>query len=165
MAETTSVIAPPGTPTIVITRIFDAPRRLVWEAATRPELVRRWWGPCNSEMLTCEMDFRVGGAWRNVLRMPHDGSVHGFHGVYREIVPHERIVQTFIYEPFPTNEAIETCELVEHGGITKMTITIRHSSVEMRDGHLASGMERGLGETHARLDAVLAELVNIRSAS
>ncbi|MGE5737770.1 MAG: SRPBCC domain-containing protein, partial [Betaproteobacteria bacterium] len=69
----------------MITRVFDAPRHLVWEAATRPELVRRWWGPCTSEVVICEIDLRVGGAWRNVLRFP-DGSEHAFHGVYREIV-------------------------------------------------------------------------------
>jgi len=158
MSETTKLVAEPGQRTIVITRTFDAPRHLVWEAATRPELVRRWWGPCTSEVEVCELDLRIGGSWRNVLRFP-DGSRHGFHGVYKEIERPHRIVQTFVYEPFPTNEAIETAELVElPGNKTELRITILHATLEARDAHIASGMERGLAETHQRLDEVLASL-------
>ena len=164
MAETTSVVAKPGERTIVITRIFDAPARLVWRATTEPELIKQWWGPCVSEVESVENDLRVGGAWRNVLRFP-DGSRHGFGGVYREIVPAAKIVRTYIYDPFPDSVAIETSELVERSGITKLTVTILHASVEARDGHIASGMEHGLAETHRRLDDLLRTLSGTEAAA
>jgi uncharacterized protein YndB with AHSA1/START domain len=160
MAETTSVVAEPGERTIVITRIFDAPARLVWRASTEPELIKQWWGPCVSTMELCESDLRVGGRWRHELRFP-DGSRHGFGGVYREIVPLDRIVRTFVYDPFPDSVAIETAEMRELNGITRLTVTILHASVEARDGHIGSGMERGLAETHRRLDELLRDLTKV----
>ncbi len=157
MSNETTLTAEPGQPTIVVTRWFDAPADLVYEACTRPELVKQWWGPCNFTVVVCEIDLRVGGAWRNVLRAP-DGHEEGFHGVYREIVPRERIVQTFVYEPFPQAEAIESATLVEHEGRTRLTVTITHQSVENRDAHLQSGMEHGMRDTHERLEALLGTL-------
>jgi uncharacterized protein YndB with AHSA1/START domain len=157
MAEPTTVTAEPGKTTIHITRWFDAPKALVYKACTQPELVKQWWGPCASKVISCEMDVRPGGAWRNVLRMP-DGSEHAFHGVYREIVPRERIEQTSVYEAFPDAEAIETCVLEEHEGRTKMSVTVRHKTVENRDGHLQSGMEKGMNESHQRLDDLVRSL-------
>jgi uncharacterized protein YndB with AHSA1/START domain len=157
MSEPTTVIAEPGKPTIVISRIFDAPRHLVYRAMTVPELVRQWWGPCVSTVTVCEIDLRVGGKYRNVLRFP-DGSEHAFYGVYREIVPDQRIVCTRIYDRYPDSPAVETAELVEHGGVTRLTVTLVHASVAARDSHVASGMERGMAETHQRLDQVLGSL-------
>jgi len=100
MAEKTSILVEPGKPTIVITRIFDAPRRLVFEAWTRPEHLARWCGPRYLTLSVCEIDFRPGGAWRFVLRAP-DGNDYGFGGEYREILPPERLVYTFRFDGAP----------------------------------------------------------------
>jgi len=135
---------------IVLTRVFDAPRRLVFEALTKPEHVRRWWGWRASTMPVCEMDFRPGGAWRFVQRGP-DGKEAAFRGVYREIVPPERIVNTFEFEGLPGHVSVETLTLVERDGKTTLTSTARFDSVEDRDGILRSGMEAGAAETYDRL--------------
>ena len=157
MAGKTKVIAEPGKPTILITRELDAPRDLVFEACSKPELVRRWWGPRNTTLVVCEIDFRVGGAWRYVVRGP-DGSEVGFGGVYREIVPVERIVQTSVFDPFPQAESVESCELTALGQRTLLTVTVVHKTVEARDGHVQAGMEGGLQQTHERLDELLATM-------
>jgi uncharacterized protein YndB with AHSA1/START domain len=137
---------------IVMTRDFDAPRSLVFEAMSKPEHVRRWWGPRGTTLTVCEMDFRPGGAWRFVLRGP-DGQEHPFKGVYREIVPPERVVGTFIYdvEGIRDHVAIETLTLEEHDGKTRYKVTVLHKTREARDGHLQSGMEGGAIETLDRL--------------
>jgi uncharacterized protein YndB with AHSA1/START domain len=106
-------------------------------------------------MLSCEMDFRPGGAWRFVLRAP-DGNDYGFKGVYREIEPPERIVQTFEFEGMPGHGSVETATLEDLDGKTKLTVTCLYQSVEDRDGHYNSGMEAGMRESHDRL----AELLN-----
>jgi uncharacterized protein YndB with AHSA1/START domain len=153
----TSFTIPPGEPTIVLRRLFDAPRRLVWEATTKPEHIARWYGFCDAEMVECRVDLRTGGEWRFRLRMP-DGSEHGFGGVYREVRPPERLVQTFRYDGFPDAEAVETAVYEDQGGKTLLTITVLHQSVEFRDGHVASGMEVGANESHDRLEELLANL-------
>ena len=153
----TTVTADPREPTIVIARWFDAPPHLVFEAASRPELIKRWWGLRSSQMTVCEVEHRVGGRWRFVLRSP-DGREDGFRGVYKEIVPNLRVVQTFIYDPFPDAEAEETVNFVPDNGGTRLEIVIRHKTMAARDGHLSSGMQYGLNEAHARLDEVLASL-------
>jgi len=135
---------------IVLTRVFDAPRRLIFEALTRPEHVKRWWGWRTSTFLVCEMDFRPGGSWRFVQRGP-DGSEVAFRGVYREIVPPERIVNTFEFEGLPGHISVETLTLVERDGKTTLTSTSRFDSAEDRDGMLRSGMEKGAAETYDRL--------------
>jgi uncharacterized protein YndB with AHSA1/START domain len=137
---------------ILLTRTFDAPRRLVFEACTRPEHVARWWGPHGSKLIVCEMDFRPGGSWRFVLRTP-DGRESPFKGVYREVVPPERVVTTFIYDvefirDFP---AIETITFEEHDGRTTLRVNVLHLSKEARDGHVGSGMEVGAGQSYDRL--------------
>ena len=136
---------------IVLTRTFDAPRRLVWEALTRPEHVPQWWGPRGTTMLVDKMDLRPGGAWRFVSRGP-DGSEHGFRGEYREIVPLERIVQTFEWEGLPGHISVETLTLEERDARTTITGTSVFDSVEDRDGMLQSGMETGAAETYDRLE-------------
>lgn len=158
MIGRTSFTIEPGKPTIVLRRLFDAPRKLVWEATTRPEHVARWYGFRDSELIECRIDLRVGGEWRYVLRMP-DGSEHGFGGVYREVVPPKWLVQTFRYDGFPDAEAVETAVYEEQGAKTLLTITVLHQSVEFRDGHVASGMEVGANESHDRLEELLASLV------
>jgi uncharacterized protein YndB with AHSA1/START domain len=144
---------------IVLTRVFAAPRRLVFEVCTTPEHVKRWWGPLGSTLTVCEIDLRPGGAWRFVLRGP-DGKEHPFKGVYREIVPPERVVQTFIYdvEGIRDHEALETLTLDEQDGRTTLRVTVLHKTKAARDGHLQSGMEAGASQTYDRLAELLATL-------
>jgi len=141
---------------ILMTRIFDAPRELVFEAMTKPEHVKRWWGPCRMTAEVCEIDFRVGGKWRYLLHTP-DGKKVEFTGVYREIVPPERIVSTECYvEPGIGNPQWQTTLTLEDlGGKTKMTSRLLHPSKEQRDGHLNSGMESGATETFDRLNEIV----------
>jgi len=151
MAGETSVIAEPGKPTIVIRRVFHAPRRDVFDAWTKPEHLVHWWGTHGTTLRVCEVDLRPGGAWRFVLRAP-DGNEYGFGGEYREIVPPERLVWTMRFDGAPGAEALETLTFVEKDGKTTVTCTTLHTSVENRDGHLQSGMEEGMRETLDRLD-------------
>jgi uncharacterized protein YndB with AHSA1/START domain len=140
-----AVVTLPSDTQILITREFDAPRRLVFKAWTTPELVRRWWHANRGEMTVCEIDLRVGGRWRYVLRA--DGAEVGFHGEYREIVPDERLVSTEVYEGIPDAErhaALDTLTLVEENGRTIATILVEHPTKEGRDAHIESGMESGL---------------------
>jgi uncharacterized protein YndB with AHSA1/START domain len=141
---------------ILLTRVFDAPRRLVFEAITRPEHVVRWWGPHGMTITIDEMDVRPGGTWRFILRTP-DGQVCPFKGVYREVVPPERVVSTFIYdvEVIRDFEAVETLTLDEHDGRTTLTVRVIHSTKEARDGHLQSGMEAGAAQSYDRLAELL----------
>lgn len=142
---------------IVMTREFAAPRRLVFDAFTRPEHIRKWWGPRFLTMSVCEVDLRVGGAWHFVQRGP-DGQEFGFRGVYLEIAPPERLVHTFIYEPMPEHDAVVTVLFQEKNLRTTLTETTRHKTKHGRDGHLNSGMEEGLTDSYARLDELLAML-------
>ncbi|BCM91014.1 hypothetical protein IAD21_02878 [Abditibacteriota bacterium] len=137
-----------------LTRVFNAPRHLVFAAWTEPEHVKRWWGCNGSAMPVCEIDLRVGGAWRYVVRMP-DGAEFGFNGVYREIEAPKRLVHTSIFEPMPEHEALVTVLFEEHDGKTTLIETTLHKSVEARDGHLQSGMEAGAAQTFDRLEALL----------
>jgi len=149
----------PTDTTIKLEREFNAPRHLVFEAMTKPEYVRQWWGPRGSSLSSCEIDLRVGGEWRYVNKMP-DGSEHPFRGVYREIKPVERLSYTWIYDvaPFNQNVAIETVELEERDGRTYSVTTVQHESKEARDGHVNSGMEGGATETLDRLEELLATM-------
>jgi uncharacterized protein YndB with AHSA1/START domain len=147
-------ITTPSDQEIVMTREFDAPRGLVFEAHTSCEHMSRWWGPRKYEFASCEIDFRPGGKWRIVHRGP-EGEEYGFHGEYREIVPPERIVWTFEFEGFPGSVSVETLTLEEHDGKTTLTATSVYNTVEERDGMLQSGMEEGAKETMERLDEYL----------
>ena len=142
---------------IVMMREFDAPRRLVFEAFTRPEHLKRWWGPRYLTLTVCEVDLRPGGAWRFVQRTP-DGQEFGFRGVYQEIVPPVRLAYTFIFEPMPEHDAVVTVVLEERNGKTTLTETTRHKTSYGRDGHLNSGMEEGSTDSFNRLDELLATL-------
>jgi uncharacterized protein YndB with AHSA1/START domain len=143
---------------VVITRTFSAPRRLVWEAMSRPEHVRRWYGLKVLALVVCEIDQRVGGRWRFVLRAP-DGNEHAFSGVYREIVAPERVVYTESYEPLGPGHEIEvTTTLEENDGRTRLTARLVHKSPADRDAHIRSGMEVGANESHDRLAELLATL-------
>ena len=158
MTRTLDIEIPAYTPSIVMRRTFRAPRELVFDAWTKPEHARRWWGCKESELTVCEIDFRVGGAWRIVIRMPGHGD-HPFHGVYREIARPERLVFTECYDQpaIGSPEWLTTVELeaVDGGAATAMTMTMLHASIEARDGHVRSGLQDGAAETMDRL----AELV------
>jgi uncharacterized protein YndB with AHSA1/START domain len=142
---------------ILITREFDAPRHLVFEAYTTPELVRRWWHANRGEMTACEIDLRVGGAWRYGM-VAEGGFEVAFHGEYREIVPNERIVSTEVYEGMPDAEAVNTVTLAEADGRTTLTILVQHTSKEHRDAHIESGMEEGLQDALDLLEQVVTSL-------
>ena len=157
-AHKLEIIAEPGTTTILTRRVVDAPRPLVFDAFTKPEHLRRWMGPRELTMVSCDSDLRVGGTYRFVHRAP-DGQEFAFSGVYREIVRPERLVRTFVFEPMPDDEALETLTLEESGGKTTINTLTLHNTVAGRDGHLADGrMETGMTDGYARLDELLLSL-------
>lgn len=150
-----AVVTTPSEREIVITRSFEAPAALVWEALTTPVLLLRWWGPSWAPLVRAEVDLRVGGSWRYVCRA-EDGTEMGWHGTYREIDAPALIVSTEVFEGFPDAESINTMTLTEADGVTTLQTVVLHSSREHRDGHLESGMEAGMQETFDRLDELLA---------
>lgn len=143
---------------IRLTRLFDAPRHLVFEAMTKPEHVRRWWGCLSDEysVTVCDIDLRPGGAWRFVGRGPR--GEYAFHGVYREIVAPDRLVFTEIFEPFPDAESVVSSMFTEENGKTRLTVTALYPSPEVRDMVLKSGMEKGAGISYDRLEELVREL-------
>ena len=152
-------LAPRGDREIVITRMFDAPRKLVFRAFTEPALVRRWMnGPGGYSMPVCDMDFRVGGKYRYVWKSDKDGSEMALVGEFREIVANERIVRTETFEgPWSPGETVGTVELVESGGTTTVTTTVVYPSQQARDAMLKSGMKQGLAMSYDRLELLLEE--------
>ena len=151
----TAQVTTPTDREIHIERVFDAPRDRVFAAFTDPELIPQWWGPRETTTVVDQMDVRSGGSWRFVMREA-DGSESGFRGTYREVSPPERIVQTFEWEGMPGHVSVETATFEDLGERTKIkTVSIFHTPEE-RDGMLESGMERGMNETFARLDELLA---------
>jgi len=142
---------------IVITRAFDAPRKLVFDAFTTPALVKQWLlGPDGWSMPVCEIDLKVGGKYRYVWRRDKDGTEMGMGGVYREIVTPERIVATEKFDQswYP-GEAVGTFVLAEQAGKTTLTETILYESREARDGVLKSGMKKGVVASYDRLEKLL----------
>jgi uncharacterized protein YndB with AHSA1/START domain len=143
---------------IVMTRTFDAPRDLVFEALTTPALVQRWLlGPPGWSMPVCEIDLRVGGAYRYVWRRDSDGTEMGVGGIFREIVPPERLSHTERFDmAWYPGEALITTVLAEQAGKTAFTATLLYASQEARDGVLKSDMERGVAASYDRLEEILA---------
>jgi uncharacterized protein YndB with AHSA1/START domain len=144
---------------ITMTRQFDAPKRFVFDAMTRPEYVVRWLGCAELTMPVCEIDLRVGGAYRFVFRSS-DGIEHVLSGTYREVVRPDRVVfgETFAMPGFTSDEYVVTSTFVEAGGKTTLTTTIKHSTKEARDGHLNSGIEQGVEPAYDRLAEVVAAM-------
>ena len=155
----TFTVTTPSEREIRITRLFDAPRHLVWEAMTKPEHVRRWWG-CLDERYSvpvCEIDLRVGGKWRFVGRGP-EGDIPAFYGEYLEIDHPGRLVYTEIFEPFPDGGSLVTQRLDEEHGKTRLTVTARYDSRETRDMVIGTGMERGAAISYDRLEDLVQTL-------
>jgi uncharacterized protein YndB with AHSA1/START domain len=146
---------------IVMTRILDAPRDLVFEAHSSCEHMSHWWGPRRYEISSCEMDFRPGGAWRIVHA--GEGQEFGFRGEFREIRRPELITWTFEYEGMPGHVSVQTVTFEEHDGKTTLTTVVLFDSIEDRDGMINSGMESGAAESMDRLEEYLKELRSRRS--
>ena len=155
MTKQTTIEAPEGTQTVVITREFDATPEQVFRAHVDPELVVQWLGPDGHTNVVREWDARTGGRWSYVSS---DGSgEYGFYGSFHELRPAERIVQTFTFEGWPDGVSLEILELTDLGrGRTRLVGTSVYDSVESRDGMVASGMETGIVQGYDKLDAVLA---------
>ncbi|MBN9164567.1 MAG: hypothetical protein BGO98_35910 [Myxococcales bacterium 68-20] len=148
----------PSDKEILLTRVFDAPRHLVFETMTKVDYVRRWWCCMDGfKMTVCDIDLRVGGKYRYVMVGP-DGNEVGFRGEYRELVIPERIVHTEIFEPFPDNPALVTLTLEERDGKTFYRSLVLHDSKEARDMHVNSGMEVGANLALDRLEEVARSL-------
>jgi uncharacterized protein YndB with AHSA1/START domain len=158
MADNKLNVTTPSDREIVMTRTFDAPRDLVFEAHSSCEHMSNWWGPRKYEVASCEIDFRPGGSWRMVHKSADGAEEHGFRGEFREIVRPERIVWTFEWEGMPGHVSVETLTLDEQDGKTTLTARSVYDTVEDRDGMLQSGMEDGAAETYERLDEYLDSL-------
>ena len=143
---------------ITMTRLFDAPRALVFEAMSKPEHIVRWWGRLGEgySVPVCEVDLRVGGKWRYVNAFPKGQCA--FYGVYKEIAPPDRIVFTEIFEPYPDSGSLVTATLTDEGAKTRLTLVAEYPSKDVRDMVIASGMERGAAISYDRLEEVAAEL-------
>ena len=149
-------VTTPGDREIVMTRVFEAPRQLVFDAFSKPELLKRWFGPRGWSLPVCEVDHRVGGGFRFVLRSP-EGKDMGMRGVYREIGRPERSVHTESFDDYP-GESEVTAVFVEDAGKTTLTVTVLYPSKEVRDAVIQSGMEHGAAETYDRLAELLPSL-------
>ncbi len=142
---------------ILMTRVFDAPRHLVFRAWTKPELIQRWLlGPDGWKMPICEVDLRVGGAYRYVWRKDVDGREMTSRGFFREVVVPERIVCTEAFDdPWYEGESLVTTDFADQGGQTLVTMAMKYSSKETRDAVMKSGMESGVAVSYDRLEAML----------
>lgn len=151
-------VSTPSDREILMTRLFNAPRELVFEAMCKPKLLKRWLsGPPGWSLEHCEVDLRVGGSFRHVWHGP-DGAVMGMGGTYRAITPPERIVRTELFDQDWTGgEAVATLVLTEQAGKTELALTVLYSSREARDGALRSGMKEGVAASYGKLDALFAE--------
>lgn len=147
-----------GDQEIVMTRDFNAPRHLVFDAFTKPELIRRWLlGPDGWSMPVCEVDLRIGGKYRYVWRKNDDGQEMGMGGVFRDVDKPKRVINTEKFDdPWYPGEAVDTIEFAEKSGKTTVTQTIHYESREARDGVLKSGMESGVAKSYDRLAEMLA---------
>ena len=143
---------------IRMTRLFSAPKQMVYEAMSKPEHVKEWWGRLGEgySVPVCEIDLRPGGKWRFVNRHPKGEAV--FYGEYRELVPPDKIVFTEIFAQFPDSVSVVSSELTEEGDKTRLTVTVRYPSQHVRDIVLSSGMAHGAGISYDRLEDLIATL-------
>lgn len=154
-SDKSSTLTLPSDREIRMSRIFNAPRDLVFKVMTDPATVPQWWGPRATTMVVEQMDMRPGGRWRFVQRDANGGQ-YAFFGEYREIVAPERVVNTFEFDGFPGHVVVETLTLEDLGGRTRVTMTSAFTSTEDRDGMLQSGMEQGAVESWDRLEELIA---------
>ena len=150
-------VTQPSPSELQFSRLFAAPPALVFDAWTRPELLRRWYGPSGWSLVVCELDLRVGGAWRFVSRQP-DGREIGQHGVFREVLPGQRLVQTENWEDWNPGEVLVTTTFEPSSAGTRVTTSMRFPSREVRDLLVKSGMGDGYGQAADKLDQLLTEL-------
>lgn len=147
-----AVVTLPTDTQIQITRVFDAPAVVIFQAWTTPELVRRWWGTPEHPLTVCDIDLRVGGDWRYAMVM--DDTELAWHGTYQVIDAPYQLVSTEVFEGFPDAEAVNTLTLDEADGTTTLRVVVQHRTKANRDGHIDSGMETGMQTTLDRLDAL-----------
>lgn len=150
-----TVVAEPGKHEVIISRVFDAPRELVYRTYTDPAAVSKWWGPRGVETIVEKMDVQFGGTWRFTHRAP--GAEYSFRGVYHEVVPNERLVHTFEFEPMYGHIMLETITFEDQDGKTLVTDKSVFQTVADRDGMIQSGMERGMDESFTRFEELLAQ--------
>ncbi len=143
---------------LVVTRVFDGPARLLFEAWSRPEHIQRWFGPAGWPVTHCEMDFREGGQYRFAMTGPDGVQGTPFGGTYLEIVPNERIVYDDAFESPGAERMVMTVTFEEAGGQTTLTVHTLFPSVAMKDKHLEMGMEQGFGMSLDQLGDLVAEL-------
>ncbi len=136
---------------LAFTRVFNAPRRHVFDAWTKPEHLVSWYGCDRSSLVVCEVDLRVGGAYRFVVRMNDGGGEHAISGVYRDIAPPERLVFTHRFNDDPGKEALVAIQLDERDGKTTMVMTALYRSAEDRNAVLDIGVDKGTAESLERL--------------
>jgi uncharacterized protein YndB with AHSA1/START domain len=150
-------VTTPSDREIALTREFNAPRQLVWDAHTKPELVKKWLlGPPGWSMPVCRIDLRVGGSYRYEWRNDADGTTMAMGGTYKEVKPIERIVQTEKFDdPWYEGEAVSTFTLKEQGSKTTLTTTVRYASKAVRDSVIKSGMTTGVEQSFDRLEKEL----------
>jgi uncharacterized protein YndB with AHSA1/START domain len=151
-------VTTPSDDEIRLTRLFDAPRALVFDAMTKPEHVKQWWGRLGEgdSVPVCEIDLRPGGAWRFVNRHPKGEAV--YYGEYVEVVRPDRLVFTEIFADFPDSPSVVTSVFTEEDGKTRLTATVRYPSKDVRDMVMATGMARGAGISYDRLEELVATL-------
>lgn len=153
-----TLIAEPGKHEFTMSRIFNAPRELVFKVMTDPTHVPNWWGPRKYKTIVDKMEVRAGGLWRYIQRS-EQGDEYAFHGVYHSLTAPERVVDTFEFEGMPGHVILETMTLeAQPDGKTKLTVSSVFQSVADRDGMLSSGMEEGSNESYDRLEELLATL-------
>jgi uncharacterized protein YndB with AHSA1/START domain len=156
-ADHRAVVTLPTDTQILITREFAAPRELVWRAWTEPDLIAQWWHADRGSIVSIEMDLRVGGAWRYVMRATNGFEV-AFHGECREVVPFERLVSTEVYEAVPDEPAVNTAVFEDFGAGTRLTLLVEHATQAGRDMHVNSGMEDGLQDALRLLEGLAQRL-------
>jgi uncharacterized protein YndB with AHSA1/START domain len=141
--------------TINMTRVFDAPREIVWRVYTNPELIPQWWGPRYLTTVVEVMDVRAGGVWRNI-QTDAEGKEYVFNGVYQEVIPPERLTYTFEFEPMAGHISTDTLEFEAlPDGKTRITARTTFENLEDLEGMLQSGMEDGAVESWDRLEELL----------
>lgn len=149
---------------IIMSRVFDAPRELVWRVVTDPALIPEWWGPHNMTTVVDKMDVRVGGEWRYINTDP-EGNEYAFNGIYKELQPPERMTYTFEFEPMAGHIALETVTLEAlPDGKTRIVTSTTYDSVEDVEGVVQSGMEAGATETWDRLEELLVKVSEVSVA-